>query len=50
MFSSVMSCAINGSAYFLPTLVVGFVLDGIHQVLARMAYHVDRLAQLVKGS
>src|SRR3712207_5169501 len=39
MIGSVMSRAINGSAPFLPTLLGGVVLVGLHWLLAVLAFH-----------
>jgi uncharacterized membrane protein YcaP (DUF421 family) len=50
MLGSIMSRAINGSAPFLPTLGSGAVLVGIHWVLAALAYRIDWLGPVVKGS
>jgi len=41
MLGSVMSRAINGSAPFLPTLLAGAVLVGMHWLLAALAFHID---------
>ena len=50
MLGSIMSRAINGSAPFLPTLGSGAILVGIHWVLAALAYRIDWLGPIVKGS
>ena len=50
MLGSVMSRAINGSAPFLPTLVAGAVLIGMHWLLALLSFHLDWFGPLVKGN
>lgn len=50
MLGSVMSRAINGSAPFLPTLVAGVVLIGMHWLLAVLAFHIDWFGPFVKGN
>jgi uncharacterized membrane protein YcaP (DUF421 family) len=50
MLGSVMSRAINGSAPFVPTLLAGMVLVGIHWLLSFIAYHASWFGTLVKGS
>jgi uncharacterized membrane protein YcaP (DUF421 family) len=49
MLGSVMSRAINGSAPFVPTLVGGIVLVGLHCALAALAFYNPRFGTLVKG-
>ena len=49
MLGSIMSRAINGSAPFLPTLVSGAALVGIHWLLAALAYRLDWIGPVVKG-
>ncbi len=49
MIGSVMSRAINGSAPFLPTLLGGVVLVGLHWLLAVLAFHTSWFGFLVKG-
>lgn len=46
---STMSRAINGAAPFVPTLVAGAVLLGVHWLLAVLAFHKDRFSSIVKG-
>jgi len=50
MIGSVMSRAINGSAPFLPTLVAGVVLIGMHWLLAVLAFHIAWFGPFVKGN
>jgi uncharacterized membrane protein YcaP (DUF421 family) len=50
MLGSVMSRAINGSAPFVPTLLGGAVLVGMHWLLGVLAYHASWFGTLVKGS
>jgi uncharacterized membrane protein YcaP (DUF421 family) len=50
MLGSIVSRAINGSAPFLPTLVSSAVLVGAHWLLALLAFRLDWLGPLVKGS
>jgi uncharacterized membrane protein YcaP (DUF421 family) len=49
IIASVLSRAINGSAPFVPTLVVGFVLVFLHRLLALGAYASHTFGVLVKG-
>ena len=49
IIASVLSRAINGSAPFVPTLVVGFVLVFLHRLLALGAYASHTIGILVKG-
>jgi uncharacterized membrane protein YcaP (DUF421 family) len=49
IIASVLARAINGSAPFVPTLVVGFVLVLLHRSLALGAYASHALGILVKG-
>lgn len=49
MLGSVMSRAIDGSAPFLPTLLAGGVLLGMHWLFAIVAVHTDWLGPIVKG-
>src|SRR5215212_1174841 len=50
MLGSIMSRAINGSAPFLPTLLGGVALVGMHWLLGVLAVHVSWFGTLVKGS
>ena len=49
IIASVLSRAINGSAPFVPTVVVGFVLVLLHRFLALDAYASHAFGILVKG-
>jgi uncharacterized membrane protein YcaP (DUF421 family) len=49
IIASVLARAINGSAPFVPTLVVGFVLVLLHRVFALGAYVSHAFGNLVKG-
>ena len=49
IIASVLARAINGSAPFLPTLVVGFVLVLLHRLLALGAYASHAFGILIKG-
>ncbi len=50
IMASMLSRAINGSAAFFPTLGTGFVLVGVHAVIAKLAFHSERFGKLVKGN
>lgn len=50
MIGSVMSRAINGSAPFVPTMVAGAVLIGMHWLLAFTTARTDWFGPLVKGN
>lgn len=50
MLGSIMSRAINGSAPFVPTLVSGIVLLGLHWLIAFLAFHIDWFGPIVKGN
>ena len=49
MLGSVMSRAINGSAPFVPTVLAGVVLLGLHWLFAVLAFHTSWFGSLVKG-
>lgn len=49
MLGSIMSRAINGSALFLPTIVAGLVLVGLHWLFAFIAFHTSVFGPVVKG-
>jgi uncharacterized membrane protein YcaP (DUF421 family) len=49
VLASTLSRAINGSAAFAPTLIVGFVLVLLHNGVTRLAYHHHRFGAWVKG-
>ncbi len=50
MLGSVMSRAINGSAPFVPTLLAGVALVGMHWLLGVLSFHSDWFGPLVKGN
>ena len=50
ILASMLARAVNGSAAFLPTLFGGFVLIGIHWLLAVIAVRFPWFERLVKGS
>jgi uncharacterized membrane protein YcaP (DUF421 family) len=50
MIGSIMSRAITGSGPLLPIWVAGFVLIGLHWLLATLAFHLDWFGPLVKGN
>jgi uncharacterized membrane protein YcaP (DUF421 family) len=49
IFGSLMSRAINGSAPFLETIVLGAVLVGVHWLLAVASFHSHRFGKVLKG-
>ncbi len=49
MLGSVMSRAINGSAPFVPTVVSGGMLLGMHWLFAMLAYRTSWFGAIVKG-
>ena len=49
IIASVLARAINGSAPFVPTLVVGFVLVLLHRLFALCAYASHPFGILIKG-
>ena len=49
IIASVLARAINGSAPFFPTLVVGFVLVLLHRLFALGAYFSHAFGILIKG-
>jgi len=49
MLGSIMSRTINGSALFLPTMVAGLVLVGLHWLFAFIAFHTSLFGPVVKG-
>ncbi|MDQ3930817.1 MAG: DUF421 domain-containing protein [Chloroflexota bacterium] len=49
MLGSIMSRAVDGSSPFLPTLLTGGVLLGVHWLFALLAYHTGWFGNLVKG-
>lgn len=50
IMASMLSRAINGSAPFFPTLGTGFVLVGVHALLAKLSFRSDRFGIWVKGN
>jgi uncharacterized membrane protein YcaP (DUF421 family) len=50
ILASMLARAVNGSAAFVPTLAAGFVLVGVHRVIARLAYRSDKFGNVVKGT
>jgi uncharacterized membrane protein YcaP (DUF421 family) len=50
ILGSMLSRAINGSAPFLPTIVVGFLLIGLHAAISFLALRYHWFGNLVKGS
>jgi uncharacterized membrane protein YcaP (DUF421 family) len=50
MLGSILSRGINGSAPFLPTIVAGAVLVGLHWLLAFLTSRLDWFGPLVKGN
>ena len=50
IMASMLSRAINGSAPFFPTLGTGFVLVGVHALLAKLSFRSDRFGGWVKGN
>lgn len=50
ILASMLARAVNGSASFFPTLFGGFVLIGIHRLLAVIAVRFPWFERLVKGS
>ena len=49
ILASMLARAVNGSAAFLPTLGGGFVLVGLHSLIATLAYRWEWIGFLVKG-
>jgi uncharacterized membrane protein YcaP (DUF421 family) len=49
MLGSIMSRAADGSAPYLPTLLVAGMLVGVHWLFALLAYHTSWFGNLVKG-
>lgn len=50
MLASALARAINGSAPFFPTLVMGLVLVILHRALSALAFHSVWFGSLVKGT
>jgi len=49
ILASMLARAVNGSSAFFPTLGAGFVLMGLHYVIAALSFHSDAFGVLVKG-
>jgi uncharacterized membrane protein YcaP (DUF421 family) len=49
MLGSILSRAINGSAPFVPTILAGAALLGVHSLFAALAYRTSFFGPLVKG-
>jgi uncharacterized membrane protein YcaP (DUF421 family) len=49
ILASMLARAINGSAPFFPTLGAGFILVGLHGLLARLSFNWPWMGVLVKG-
>jgi uncharacterized membrane protein YcaP (DUF421 family) len=49
ILASMLARAVNGSSAFFPTLGGGFVLIGLHRLLARLAFRSHKFGNLVKG-
>ena len=49
ILASMLARAVNGSSAFFPTLGAGFVLVGLHGLIARLAFRSDKFGNLVKG-
>src|SRR4051794_38118494 len=50
ILASVLARAVNGSAAFFPTLGGGFVLVGVHRIMAVLAFRWEWFGALVKGT
>lgn len=50
ILASMLSRAINGSAGFFSTVICGFMLVGLHRVMAAIAFRSHRFGLLVKGT
>jgi len=49
ILASMLARAVNGTAAFLPTLGGGFVLVGLHRILAYWSYRSHAFGVLIKG-
>jgi uncharacterized membrane protein YcaP (DUF421 family) len=49
ILASMLARAVNGSSSFFPTLGAGFVLVGLHGLIAHLAFWSNRFGNLVKG-
>lgn len=50
ILASMLARAVNGSAAFWPTLGGGFVLVGLHRLIAHLSRRCHKLGMLVKGT
>jgi len=50
ILASMLARAVNGSAPFFPTLGAGFVLVGVHALLAELSFRSEKFGVLVKGN
>jgi uncharacterized membrane protein YcaP (DUF421 family) len=50
IMASMLARAVNGSAAFFPTLGAGFVLVGVHAMIASLSFKSDKIGVLVKGN
>jgi uncharacterized membrane protein YcaP (DUF421 family) len=50
VMASMLSRAINGSAPFFPTLGTGFILVGVHALLAQLSFRSEWFGTWVKGN
>src|SRR5204863_8153896 len=50
IMASMLARAVNGSAAFFPTLGAGFVLVGVHALLAALSFRSEKFGVLVKGN
>src|SRR5438045_2101773 len=49
ILASMLARAVNGSSAFFPTLGGGFVIVGLHRLLAHLTRHNHALGVLIKG-
>jgi uncharacterized membrane protein YcaP (DUF421 family) len=49
IMASMLARAVNGTAAFFPTLGAGFVLVGLHAIIAQLAFRSHKFGMLVKG-
>src|SRR5258708_33374439 len=49
IMASMLARAVNGSVPFFPTLGAGFVLVGVHALIAELSFRSDKFGILVKG-
>ena len=50
IMASMLARAVNGSAAFFPTLGAGFVLVGLHALMARVSFLSDAFGSVIKGN